>query len=151
MDRNAILGGYITSFSSYSSSDSRPTAEKVLKFSGNNLDIRRRGDIITEVVIFKLLSGSTNVLVEADKPIELIQSFETIVYVEQADTHSKKDTAYDRMLELTDQLIDWADTTVATTITSDVLTLQFTGVNSIGEDDGFLSTSVDFQSIIKIS
>lgn len=151
MDRNAILGGYITSFSSYSSSDSRPTAEKVLKFSGNNLDIRRRGDIITEVVIFKLLSGSTNVLVEADKPIELIQSFETIVYVEQADTHSKKDTAYDRMLELTDQLIDWADTTVATTITSDVLTLQFTGVNSIDEDDGFLSTSVDFQSIIKIS
>ena len=151
MDRNAILGGYITSFSSYSSSDSRPTAEKVLKFSGNNIDIRRRGDIITEVVIFKLLSGSTNVLVEADKPIELIQSFETIVYVEQADTHSKKDTAYDRMLELTDQLIDWADTTVATTITSDVLTLQFTGVNSIDEDDGFLSTSVDFQSIIKIS
>ena len=151
MDRNAILGGYITSFSSYSSSDSRPTAEKVLKFSGNNLDIRRRGDIITEVVIFKLLSGSTNVLVEADKPIELIQSFETIVYVEQADTHSKKDTAYDRMLELTDQLIDWADTTVATTITSDVLTLQFTGVSSIDEDDGFLSTSVDFQSIIKIS
>ena len=151
MDRNAILGGYITSFSSYSSSDSRPTAEKVLKFSGNNLDIRRRGDIITEVVIFKLLSGSTNVLVEADKPIELIQSFETIVYVEQADTHSKKDTAYDRMLELTDQLIDWADTTVATSITSDVLTLQFTGVNSIDEDDGFLSTSVDFQSIIKIS
>ena len=122
-----------------------------MKFSGNNLDIRRRGDIITEVVIFKLLSGSTNVLVEADKPIELIQSFETIVYVEQADTHSKKDTAYDRMLELTDQLIDWADTTVATTITSDVLTLQFTGVSSIDEDDGFLSTSVDFQSIIKIS
>ena len=151
MDRNAILGGYITSFSSYSSSDSRPTAEKVLKFSGNNLDIRRRGDIITEVVIFKLLSGSTNVLVEADKPIELIQSFETIVYVEQADTHSKKDTAYDRMLELTDQLIDWADTTVATTITSDVLTLQFTGVDSIDEDNGFLSTSVNFQSIIKIS
>ena len=151
MDRNAILGGYITSFSSYSSSDSRPTAEKVLKFSGNNLDIRRRGDIITEVVIFKLLSGSTNVLVEADKPIELIQSFETIVYVEQADTHSKKDTADDRMLALTAQLIDWADTTVATTITSDVLTLQLTGVNSIDEDDGFLSTSVDFQSIIKIS
>tara|TARA_R100000231_G_C5304579_1_gene158592 strand:+ start:622 stop:1077 length:456 start_codon:yes stop_codon:yes gene_type:complete len=151
MDRNAILAGYITSFSNYSSSDSRTTAEKVLKFSGDNIDIRRRGDIITEVVIFKLLSGSTDVLVQADKPIELIQSFETIVYVEQADTHSKKDTAYDRMLELTDQLIDWADTTVATTITSDVLTLQFTGVNSIDEDDGFLSTSVNFQSIIKIS
>ena len=151
MDRNAILGGYITSFSSYSSSDSRPTAEKVLKFSGNNLDIRRRGDIITEVVIFKLLSGSTNVLVEADKPIELIQSFETIVYVEQADTHSKKDTAYDRMLELTDQLIDWADTTVATSITSDVLTLKFNGVSAIDEENGFLSTSVNFQSIIKIS
>lgn len=50
MDRNAILSGYVTSFSSYSSSDSRPTVEKVLKFSGTNLDIRKRGDIIKEIV-----------------------------------------------------------------------------------------------------
>ena len=151
MDRNAILTGYTTSFSSYSSSDSRPTVEKVLKFSGSNLDIRRRGDIITEVVIFKLLGGSTDILVQADKPLELNQNFEATVYIEQANTHSAKDTSYDRMLELTDQLIDWADTTVATTVTSDVLTLQFTGVDSIDEDNGFLSTSVNFQSIIKIS
>tara|TARA_R110002020_G_scaffold27027_1_gene87116 strand:+ start:711 stop:1166 length:456 start_codon:yes stop_codon:yes gene_type:complete len=151
MDRNAILSGYITSFSSYSSSDSRPTAEKVLKFSGSNLDIRRRGDIITEVVVFKLLGGSTDVLVDADKPTELTQNFEAIVYIEQANTHSGKDTSYDRMLELTDQLIDWADTTVATTITSDVYTIQLTGVDSIDEDNGFLSTNVNFQSIIKIS
>ena len=151
MDRNAILSGYITSFSSYSSSDSRPTAEKVLKFSGSNLDIRRRGDIITEVVVFKLLGGSTDVLVQADKPLELTQNFEAIVYIEQANTHSGKDTSYDRMLELTDQLIDWADTPVATTITSDVYTIQLTGVDSIDEDNGFLSTNVNFQSIIKIS
>ena len=151
MDRNAILTGYTTSFSSYSSSDSRPTVEKVLKFSGSNLDIRRRGDIITEVVIFKLLGGSTDILVQADKPLELNQNFEATVYIEQANTHSGKDTSYDRMLELTDQLIDWADTTVATTVTSDVLTLQFTGVDSIDEDNGFLSTSVNFRSIIKIT
>lgn len=151
MDRNAILSGYVSSFSSYSSSDSRTTAEKVLKFSGNNLDIRRRGDIITEVVIFKLLSGSTDVLINADKPLELIQDFESIVYIEQPNTHSGKDISYDRMLELTDQLIDWADTTVATSITSDVLTLKFNGVSAIDEENGFLSTSVNFQSIIKIS
>jgi hypothetical protein len=151
MDRNSILSGYMTSFSSYSSSDSRTTVEKVLKFSGNNLDIRKRGDIINEVVIFKLLGGSTDALVDADKPTELTQSFETIVYVEQPNTHSKKDAAYDRMLELTDQLIDWADTVVASSITSNVYTIQFTGVDSIEERDGYLSTNVNFQSIIKIS
>jgi hypothetical protein len=151
MDRNSILSGYMTSFSSYSSSDSRTTVEKVLKFSGDNIDIRKRGDIITEVVIFKLLGGSTDALVDADKPTELTQNFEAIVYVEQSNTHSGKDVSYDRMLELTDQLIDWADTTVATTITSDVYTLQFTGVDSVDEDNGFLSANVNFQSIIKIS
>ena len=60
MDRNSILSGYVTSFSSYSSSDARPTAEKVLKFSGDNIDIRKRGDIKTEAVMFKLLNGSTD-------------------------------------------------------------------------------------------
>jgi hypothetical protein len=151
LDRNAILSGYVTSFSSYSSTDSRPTVEKVLKFSGANLDIRKRADIKREVVIFRLLSGSTDYLVDADKPKELNQNFEAIVYVEQANTHSGKDTAYDRMLELTDQLIDWADTTVATTITSDVYTITITGVDSVDEEDGYLSTNVNFQSIIKIS
>jgi hypothetical protein len=143
LDRNAILSGYVTSFSSYSSTDSRPTVEKVLKFSGANLDIRKRADIKREVVIFRLLSGSTDYLVDADKPKELNQNFEAIVYVEQANTHSGKDTAYDRMLELTDQLIDWADTTV--------YTITITGVDSVDEEDGYLSTNVNFQSIIKIS
>ena len=151
MDRNAILSGYVTSFSSYSSSDSRPTAEKVLKFSGDNIDIRKRGDVKREIVMFMLLSGSTNYLVDADKPTELIQNFQAKVYVDQMDSHSGKDAAYDRMLELTDQLIDWADTTVATTITSDVYTITITGVDSVDEEDGYLSTNVNFQSIIKIS
>jgi hypothetical protein len=151
MDRNAILSGYVTSFSSYSSSDSRPTAEKVLKFSGDNIDIRKRGDVKREIVMFMLLSGSTNYLVDADKPTELIQSFQAKVYVDQMDSHSGKDAAYDRMLEITDQLIDWADETSGTSITSDVYTIQTVGVDAIEERDGYLSADVNFQSIIKIS
>lgn len=151
MDRNAILSGYVTSFSSYSSSDARPTVEKVLKFSGDNIDIRKRGDIKREVVMIKLLNGTTDFMVQAEKPIELVQNFEAMVYVEQLDTHSGKDAAYDRMLEITDQLFDWADTTVGTTITSDVYTITTTGVDTIDEEDGYLSTNVNFQSIIKIS
>ena len=151
MDRNAILSGYVTSFSSYSSSDSRPTAEKVLKFSGDNIDIRKRGDVKREIVMFMLLSGSTNYLVDADKPTELNQSFQAKVYVDQVDSHSGKNAAYDRMLELTDQLIDWANTTSGTSITSDVYTIQKVGVDAIEERDGYLSADVNFQSIIKIS
>ncbi len=50
MDRNAILSGYASNFGSYSSSDARPTVEKVLKYSGNSFDIQKRGDIKREVV-----------------------------------------------------------------------------------------------------
>jgi hypothetical protein len=150
LDRNAILTAYTTSFSSYSSTDSRTTIEKVLKFSGNNFDIRKRGDIKKEVAIFRLLSGTSIDRVEDEKPIDLVQNFEVTVYVEQSDSHSGKDVAYDRMLEITDQLIDWADTTGGDSINSDVETLTMTGVNTIDEDDGYLSTNVNFESIIKI-
>jgi len=151
MDRNAILSGYVTSFSSYSSSDARPTVEKVLKYSGNNFDIRKRGDIKREVVIFKLLNGSTDYRLDDEKPSELNQRFQALVYIEQPDSHSLKDTIYDRALEISDQLFDWATETSASTINSDLYTVTVTGVDSIEERDGYLSTTVNFQSIIQIS
>jgi hypothetical protein len=151
MDRNAILSGYVTSFSSYSSSDARPTVEKVLKFSGNNFDIRKRADIKREVVVFKLLNGTTDYRLNDEKPSELNQRFQALVYIEQPDSHSLKDTIYDRALEISDQLFDWATETSAPTINSDLYTVTVTGVDSIEERDGYLSTTVNFQSIIQIS
>lgn len=151
MDRNAILSGYVTSFSSYSSSDARPTVEKVLKYSGNNFDIRKRGDIKREVVIFKLLNGSSDYRLNDEKPSELNQRFQALVYIEQPDSHSLKDTIYDRALEISDQLFDWATDTTASDINSDLWTLTVTGVDSVEERDGYLSTTVNFESIIQIS
>lgn len=151
MDRNAILSGYVTSFSSYSSTDARPTVEKVLKYSGNNFDIRKRGDIKREVVIFKLLNGSTDYRLNDEKPSELSQRFQALVFIEQPDSHSLKDTIYDRALEISDQLFDWATETTASDINSDLWTLTVTGVDSIEERDGYLSTTVNFESIIQIS
>ena len=151
MDRNAILSGYVTSFSSYSSSDSRATVEKVLKFSGNNFDIRKRADIKREIVVFKLLNGTTDYRLNDEKPSELNQRFQALVYIEQPDSHSLKDTVYDRALEISDQLFDWATETTASDINSDLWTLTVTGVDSIEEQDGYLSTTVNFESIIQIS
>ena len=151
MDRNAILSGYASNFSSYSSSDARPTVEKVLKYSGNSFDIQKRGDIKREVVIFKLLSGLTDYLLNDEKPSELTQRFQALVYIEQPDSHSLKDTIYDRALEISDQLFDWATDTTASDINSDLWTLTVIGVDSIEERDGYLSTTVNFESIIQIS
>jgi len=151
MDRNAILSGYVTSFSSYSSTDARPTVEKVLKYSGNNVDIQKRADIKREVVVFKLLSGLSDYRLNDEKPSELNQRFQALVYIEQPDSHSLKDTIYDRALEISDQLFDWATTTTASDVNSDLWTLTVTGVDSIEEQDGYLSTTVNFESIIQIS
>ena len=151
MDRNAILSGYVTSFSSYSSSDARPTVEKVLKYSGNNIDIQKRADIKREVVVFKLLSGLSDYRLNDEKPSELNQRFQALVYIEQPDSHSLKDTIYDRALEISDQLFDWATATTASDVNSDLWTLTVIGVDSIEERDGYLSTVVNFESIIQIS
>lgn len=151
MDRNAILSGYVTNFSSYSSTDARPTVEKVLKYSGNNIDIQKRADIKREVVIFKLLSGLTDYRLNDEKPSELNQRFQALVYIEQPDSHSLKDAIYDRALEISDQLFDWATETTASDINSNLWTLTVTGVDSIEERDGYLSTTVNFESIIQIS
>lgn len=151
MDRNAILSGYVTSYSAYSSTDSRPTVEKVLKYSGNNFDIRKRADVKREVVVFKLLNGTTDYRLNDEKPSELNQRFQALVYIEQPDSHSLKDTIYDRALEISDQLFDWATDTTASDINSDLWTLTVIGVDSIEERDGYLSTTVNFESIIQIS
>ncbi len=151
MDRNAILSGYVTNFSSYSSTDSRPTVEKVLKYSGDPFDIIQRADIKREAVIFRLLAASTEYLLNDEKPSELNQQFQAIVYVEQSDSHSIKEKRYDRMLEITDQLFDWATETTASDINSDLWTLTITGADNVEEQDGYLSTTVNFESIIQIS
>ena len=141
----------MSNYSSYSTTDSRATVEKVLKYSGDSFDIVQRGDIKTEVVVFRLLGGNTDYLVSGDKPVDLIQQFQAIVYLEQSDSHSIKDARYDRMLEISDQLMDWAAQTEARTINSSLDTLTFTGVDQITEQDGYLSTVVNFESIIQIS
>jgi hypothetical protein len=151
MDRNAILGGYVSDFKSYSTSDSRTTVEKVLKYSGTSSDILRRGDIKKEIVVFRLLGGSANYMLDDEKPDELTQNFEALVYVEQSDGHSMKDVAYDRILEITDQLIDWATQVTGSAVNSKVYTISLTGVGATNEQNGYLSASVNFQSIIKIS
>ena len=151
MDRNAILNGYISSFTEYSSTDSRKTVEKVLKYSGSSSDILKRADIKTEVVVFKLLNGSTDYRLNDEKPSELIQNFEALVYVDQSNLHSMKDIVYDRALEISDQLFDWATNTTASDINNSLWTLSVIGVNSIEERNGFLSSTINFESIIQIS
>jgi hypothetical protein len=72
MDRNAIFDTMITSFKAYSVSDARPTVTKVLKYSGRNYDIRQRGDIKREAVIFQPLNASTT-YISALKRINNVQ------------------------------------------------------------------------------
>jgi len=150
MDRNAILSGFISSFQTYSGSDSRETVEKVLKYSGGNDDLSRRADISREVVLFRLQAGTGVFQINDLKPLELNQNFEVLTFVEQGDTHSIKEARYDRLLELTDQIVDWSIATEASTINSDVVSLSLVNVGATQEQNGFLSTTLSFQSIITL-
>lgn len=151
IDTNSILSGYISNYSTFSSTDSRDTVEKVLKYSGREFDIRKRGDIKTEVVVMKARSGNTDYLLGADKPDELIRNFEALIYVEQSDKQSTKEKRYERLLDLQDQLIDWSLQVTASDVDSELYTITFTDVGDVNEEDGYLSTNVNFKSIIKLS
>jgi len=150
LDRNLILSSLISSFQSYSSSDARPTVEKVLKNSGDVVDIRQRADIKREVVVFRYLNGTPIVNINEVKPLELEQQIEVLIYVEQGDSHSIKEARYDRLLELSDQLIDWATATSGSTINSDVYTITLSNVGRTVEQDGLIATTLTFQSILKL-
>ena len=150
MDSNAILQAYIDSFRSYSASDSRPTVTKVLKYSGTPRDISRRGDIVKESVFFKMTSASVPYYVEDEKPYEIQQSFQALVFLDQPDSHSYKESAYDRIMEITDVLVDWATDTSAEAVSSQIWTLKLYSISAIIENQGYLSTTVTFQSIIKL-
>lgn len=140
----------MSSFQSYSDSDARPTVEKVLKNSTDINDIRQRADVKREVVVFRYLNGSPIVNINEIKPLELEQQIEALIYVEQGDSHSIKEARYDRLLELSDQLIDWATATSGSDINSDAYTLTLVGVGRTIEQDGLIATTLTFQSILKL-
>lgn len=150
MDRNTILSQTISSFSSYSDTDSRDKVEKVLKYSGDSSDLILRGDIKREAVVFRFLSGTPIILINDSKPLELQQQLEVMVYVEQGNHHSIKEARYDRMFEITDQLVDWATDTTASGVNSDMYTLTLTGVGATEEREGYISARLTFQTIIKL-
>ena len=124
--------------------------EKVLKNSGDVVDIKQRADIKREVVVFRYLNGTPIVNINEVKPLELEQQIEVLIYVEQGDSHSIKEARYDRLLELSDQLIDWATATSGSTINSDVYTITLSNVGRTVEQDGLIATTLTFQSILKL-
>jgi len=110
----------------------------------------RRADIKSEAVVFRLQSASTEGLIEDDKPLDLDQTWDALIFVEQGDSHSIKEARYDRMLEITDQLIDWSINASPAAISADLYTLTLTGATPVVELEGYLSTTLSFSSIIKI-
>ena len=140
----------MSNYRTYSSTDSRDTVEKVLKYSGDSTDLIRRADVKREVVVFRLQSATTEYLIEDEKPVDLSQAWDTLVFVEQGDSHSIKEARYDRMLELTDQIMDWATTVSPADISSNVYTITLTGATPTIELDGYLSTTLSFNSKIKL-
>jgi len=150
LDRNAILSGFMSNFSTYSSTDSRDTVEKVLKYSGDSTDLIRRADVKREVVVFRLQSATTEYLIEDEKPVDLSQAWDTLVFVEQGDSHSIKEARYNRVLEITDQIMDWATAVSPADISADLYTITLTGATPTIELDGYISTTLSFNSKIKI-
>ena len=140
----------MSNFSTYSSTDSRQTVEKVLKYSGDSFDLIKRADIKREAVVFRLQSATTDYLIEDEKPVDLSQAWDILVFVEQGDSHSIKEARYDRMLELTDQVMDWATVVSPADISADLYTITLTGTTPTVELDGYISTTLSFNSKIKI-
>lgn len=150
MDRNTILTNMISSYKAFSAADSRRTIEKVLKHSGTTSDILNRADIKEEVVLFRFRTGTAIFQINDAKPLEIEQNIETLVFVEQGDTHSIRDVRYERLLDICDQLIDWSTNTDASTINTDVYTLSLASTGDTQETSGYYAATINFRSIIKL-
>lgn len=150
MDRNTLLSDLISSYKAFSASDARSTVEKVLKYSGSSADISQRADVKRELVVFRLLNGDAIVEIEDIKPLELEQTIEALVYVEQGNSHSIKEARYNRLLDLSDQIIDWLTDSEASSINSQIYNLSLQRTGFTREESGFLFTTLTFTSIIKL-
>jgi len=82
--------------------------------------------------------------------LDLEQAWDVLVFVEQGDSHSVKEARYDRMLELTDQIIDWSSTVSPAAVDQNLYTITLTGATATVEFEGYLSTNLTFNSSIKI-
>lgn len=150
MDRNTLLSDFISSYKAFSASDARSTVEKVLKYSGSSADISQRADVKRELVVFRLLNGDAIIEIEDIKPLELEQTVEALIYVEQGDSHSIKEARYNRLLDLSDQIIDWLTTSQVSSISSQIYNVSLQRTGFTREESGFLFTTLTFTSIIKL-
>jgi len=73
-----------------------------------------------------------------------------LVFVEQGDSHSIKEARYKRMLEITDQLIDWSTSVSPSDVDANLYTITLTGASATVEFEGYLSTNLTFNSSIRI-
>lgn len=140
----------MTSYSTFSASDSRETIEKVLKYSGDASDMIRRADVKREAAVFRIQSATTDYLTADDKPNDLEQAWDVMVFVEQGDSHSIKEARYNRLFEITDQLMDWSINVSPASINVDVYTITLTGTTPTVELEGYISTTLSFNSILKL-
>jgi len=150
IDHNAILTSLKDDYKEYSVNTTGVATEKIIKYSGRNFDLRRRSDIRREVVVMKFQNGPSDFEVDDDKPVEMNQNWQAMVYVEQSDHASAREARYDRLLEVADDLINWSLQVVGPDIDSDVYTVTFTSMGDTREEDGFLACEVNFQSILKL-
>lgn len=150
MNRNSIMNSLIADYKAYAATHSAGSIEKAFKYAGSPFEVRERADIKAEAAMFRYVSGNTLGLIEDSKPLELDQSWEVLVFVEQGDSHSVKNARYERLLAICDQLIDWSVEASPASINNDLYTITLNSVSPIDERGGYLSSTLTFSSLIKI-
>lgn len=150
MNRVAITNNIITNFQSWTDTNARTKPEKVLKISRTSFDIRERGDFSDDLLAIRLAIPEPNTLVDENKATQLSQGYEARIYVKSVDSHSGRENAFDRCVELADQFSDWVLATSASDISADVCTMSLTGIGGIDEEDGMFYTQVNFELEINL-
>ena len=136
------------SYYAFSQSDSAETIEKVLKYDGDNFDIRKRGDISSEVAIIRFRNASFSTVIDAFKPTEMNRIVSCQFWIEQDGNISMTDVKYDRMDDLIDQFVRWVTQLDAGTV--DMCYASLASVTDTTENNGYLTATVTLETLIPI-
>lgn len=136
------------SYYAFSQSDSTQSIEKVLKYDGDNFDIRKRGDISSEAAIIRFRSANFTTVIDAFKPTEMKRIVSCQFWIEQDGNISMTDVKYDRMDDLIDQFVRWVTQLDAGTV--DMCYASLTSVTDTTENNGYLTATVTLETLIPI-
>ncbi len=139
MSSNSILTAYRDSLKAYS-------GRQAIISAATPLELSKRDGIKYSIFAIKVGTSSVPSYYEDNRAIDEDQFMDIMSFVDVSGSHTERDNRYNLMLDMTDEVRDWAKQLDNSTISDDIHWTKYMGViNTVDDQQGFYAMTQRIQ------